>query len=111
MSNIVQRISRNLPGAGKSSIVITPSRVVWLPIRQQRSSRRRGLAPKQNYCRGQGSRPSVSFKRMGVLCVHCKSCGHRAALDKEKLAISRGNMMQLRDLRLRCEQCGTHGTA
>ena len=46
-----------------------------------------------------------------MLCVHCKSCGHRAALDKEKLAISRGSMTQLRDLRLRCEQCGTHGTA
>jgi hypothetical protein len=47
----------------------------------------------------------------GVLCVHCKACGHRAALDKDKLAIQRGNTTQLRDLRLRCERCGVRGTA
>ena len=23
----------------------------------------------------------------GVLCVHCKACGHRAALDKDRLRI------------------------
>jgi hypothetical protein len=48
---------------------------------------------------------------VGVLCVHCKSCGHRAALDKERLMLERGKMTQLRDLRLRCEHCGTRGTA
>ena len=47
----------------------------------------------------------------GILCVHCKSCGHRAALDKDKLAIHHGNMTQLRDLRLRCETCDTRGSA
>ena len=46
----------------------------------------------------------------GVLCINCKAFGHRAALDKEKLAIRRGNMA-LRDLRLRCETCETRGTA
>ena len=47
----------------------------------------------------------------GVLCVHCKACGHRAALDKDGLRNSRGNMTQLRDLRLRCEKCEARGTA
>ena len=41
----------------------------------------------------------------------CKACGHRAALDKDKLRIRRGNMTELRDLKLRCEKCETRGTA
>ena len=48
---------------------------------------------------------------VGVLCVHCKACEHRAALDKEGLPIQRGDKTQLRDLRLRCESCGVRGTA
>lgn len=48
---------------------------------------------------------------IGILCVHCKNCGHRAALDKNKLAINLGNMKLLRDLKLRCEKCHTRGTA
>lgn len=48
---------------------------------------------------------------IGVLCVHCKKCERRSALDKQNLAGNYGDMTQLRDLRLRCEGCGTRGTA
>jgi hypothetical protein len=50
--------------------------------------------------------------RIGILCVHCKSCGHRAALERsDKLEIHKGSMRELRSLKMRSEQCGTRGTA
>ena len=42
---------------------------------------------------------------VGVLCVRCKSCGHRGAVDKQQLPGRYGSMTQLRDLRFWCQQC------
>jgi len=48
---------------------------------------------------------------LGILCVHCKACGHRAALERSnKLDIHKGSMKELRNLKMRCQKCGTRGT-
>ena len=47
---------------------------------------------------------------VGVLCVRCKACGHRGAVDKQKLPGRYGSMTQLRDLRFWCQQCNSRGT-
>lgn len=45
-----------------------------------------------------------------ILGVHCNACGHRAVLDKQILpSIFKGNMERLRDLKLRCRNCGVAG--
>ena len=40
-----------------------------------------------------------------ILCVRCRSCGHRATLRLPKLDIHRGNMTTLASLKLRCLAC------
>ena len=57
-----------------------------------------------------GPKPPNVAMSVGVLCVRCKACGHRGAVDKQKLAIHHGNMTQLRELRFWCQQCNSRGT-
>jgi hypothetical protein len=39
------------------------------------------------------------------LCVHCLTCGHRAALPPDEWAPSQGNMTEVRSLKLKCSLC------
>ena len=39
------------------------------------------------------------------LCVVCLDCSHRSAVSPEKLGASRGDMKEIRDLKLKCSQC------
>jgi hypothetical protein len=40
------------------------------------------------------------------LCVHCRSCGHRAAIPHKAIKAYAGNMKALSGLRLKCSKCG-----
>jgi len=42
----------------------------------------------------------------GILAVRCETCCRRAALDKDRLPIYRGNMTPVSSLELRCQVCG-----
>ena len=46
-----------------------------------------------------------------LLGIICKGCGHRGVKDERAIrGIYRGNMKELRELKLRCDNCGAHGT-
>ena len=41
------------------------------------------------------------------LALVCNACGHRAALEHEKIDAHSGNMKLLRDLSFKCSKCGS----
>ena len=50
------------------------------------------------------------FLAAEILGVHCNGCGHRAVLRAAELPKMKDNMTLLRSLKLRCKNCGLHGT-
>jgi hypothetical protein len=40
------------------------------------------------------------------LCVLCRRCLHRAALDHDRIGARSGNMTELREVRFVCSRCG-----
>jgi hypothetical protein len=41
------------------------------------------------------------------LCVLCLDCWHRSAVPPEKVGASRGDMNEIRSLKLKCSKCGS----
>lgn len=39
------------------------------------------------------------------LCVVCLGCSHRSAVPPEKVGAGRGDMKEIRSLKLKCSQC------
>lgn len=53
----------------------------------------------------------IVFLAAEILGVHCNGCTHRAILRAAELPNMKNNMTLLRSLKLRCNNCGLHGTA
>jgi hypothetical protein len=53
-----------------------------------------------------GVGPTYSLPNSGLpLCVACRGCGHRAAVPPEVVGAARGDMKELRELKLKCSLC------